>query len=253
MAFKDIESITSLTNPMIKSIVKLHDARERRQKQLCIIEGSRAIKTALTKLKLTMLISTQAGLEEALTMTAEKNIIAVSNEVMKKISTAATPSGILAVCAIPKPERPLERGLVLAQVSDPGNMGTLIRTAAACGIRSIVVIEGADPWSPKVIQASAGTIALVDVFIWDWQALMVFKSGLKLAALVPSQGASVKKLDPKKTLLIVGNEAHGIPEEWLADCDSKITLPMPGKTESLNAAVAGSIALYMTFAENKNT
>ncbi len=251
MALKDIESITSLTNPIIKSIVKLHDARERRQKKLCIIEGVRAIKTALPRMKLKKLFCTQVGLEEARTLMNEKSLLCVSNDVMKKISTATTPSGVLAVFEIPAPSKPLERGLVLAQVSDPGNMGTLIRTAAACGIKSVVVIEGADPWSPKVIQASAGTIALVDIFIWDWQALMVFKSGLKLAALMPSKGSSIKKLNPENTLLIVGNEAHGIPDEWLEDCDYKISLPMPGKTESLNAAVAGSIALYMTFAEPK--
>ncbi len=249
MSYADIESITSLTNPLIKGIARLHEAKERRQKKLCIIEGTRAIKTGLTRLKLHKIVCTAAGLDEALQLTNVRNIVCVSSDVMKKISTATTPSGILAVFGIPTPEKTLDRGLVLARVSDPGNMGTLIRTAGACGIRSIIVVEGTDPWSPKVIQASAGTIALVDIFQWDWKTLMASRKSLKLAALVPTGGSSIDSLKPSNTLLVVGNEAHGIPAEWLSQCEERITLPMPGGTESLNASIAGSIALYMTFVE----
>lgn len=249
MSFKD-DSITSLTNPLIKSIVKLHDSRERRQKKLCIIEGTRAIKTALTRLTIKNLFCTQSTLDEARLLTAEKNIFCISNDVMKKISTVTTPSGLLAIFDIPAPVRELGPGLVLAQISDPGNMGTLIRTAAACGITTVAVVEGADPWSPKVIQASAGTVALVNISQWDWSALVEAKKKLQLAALIPAKGAGIDTLSPKSTLMVVGNEAHGLPQEWVNECNTRISLPMPGGTESLNAAVAGSIALYMTFVKS---
>ena len=170
---------------------------------------------------------------------------------MKKMSTVATPSGFLGLFEIPAPPAPqqLTAGLVLAQISDPGNMGTLIRTAIACGVTSIVIVEGVDPWSAKVIQSSAGTISWIHVFEFDWQTLIDHKKDLQLCALVVSEGIMPTELNPTKSLLVVGNEAHGIPSQWQQHCDQLVTLPMPGKTESLNAAIAGSIALYWTFVQ----
>ena len=138
----------------------------------------------------------------------------------------------------------LTSGAVLAQVSDPGNMGTLIRTTAAMGLNSVVCIEGVDPWHPKVVQSSAGAIAAVNVFQMDWQTLIDNKGDIKLAALVVEEGAEPSTID-KNSLIVIGNEANGLPRNWSATCNQQITLPMPGHTESLNAAVAGSIALYL--------
>ncbi len=242
--------ITSLQNPLIKRIASLHTTHERRAQGLFIIEGYRAVETASTRLTLEMLFYTEQQEATALKMKSQKKPCPVNHAVMKKISAATSPSGILGVFKIP-PTPPVEKlkpGIVLAQISDPGNMGTLIRTAAACNVHSVIVIEGVDPWSPKVIQASAGTIALVDIFEWDWHALLAAKGSLKLYGLVVHGGSS-QSIDPKNALIIVGNEARGIPQEWQKSCDSLITLPMPGGTESLNAAVAGSIVLYQTFVQ----
>lgn len=245
-----LKTITSLTNEVVKQVVRLQEAAERKEKNLFIIEGLRAISTALHGgLKLHTLYCTAPMSEQAQALADSKKIVVVSTAAMKKMSTATTPSGILALFKIPPSPSAdtLTPGLVLAQISDPGNMGTLIRTAAACGVRSVAVIEGADPWSPKVVQASAGTIALMRIFQWDWKQLIEAKKSYKLYALVVSGGKPLSSVDPQKALLIVGNEARGLPSEWLKECDAQITLPMPGKTESLNAAIAGSIALYAVF------
>ena len=170
---------------------------------------------------------------------------------MKKVSTTHTPSGILGVFTIPDEpaQDTLTPGLVLAKISDPGNMGTLIRTAAACNLKSVVLIEGCDPWSPKVLQAAVGTNATLQIFRWSWEELLQRKRELKLYGLVVRDGKPPLTLEASQALLVIGNEARGIEKEWLKDCDELITLPMPGSTESLNAAVAGSIAAYLTFAQ----
>lgn len=306
--------ITSLTNPEIKHIVKLHDSKERNKYGLCLVEGERTISTMMQgKIELIKLYVTEenknAGTKLArlylnqikghpiaahpslakasgklsvsvlsfvapsrfcnttkksevgnrthelsqktldLNVDEQKIISTVSHDVMKKISTAVTPSGFLAIFAIP--ENPsldgLTAGLVLAQINDPGNMGTMIRTAVSCGIKSIVIVEGVDPWAPKVIQASAGAMSWINIFQINWGTLIKSKGNLQLCALVVKDGIAPDKIKSKNALLVVGNEAHGLPKEWQKSCDQLVSIPMPGGTESLNAAIAGSIAMYLVF------
>ena len=243
-----MKTITSRTNPEIKKVAALHQVKHRAAAQQFIAEGVRVCSTLIKAgNKPHALYVTENMVETARTLVPEKMMVQVDPHVMEKISTATTPSGMLGVFAIPpqpKTEQ-LGAGIVLAQIADPGNMGTLIRSAAAMNVQSIVVVEGADPWSPKVVQASAGTIGMVDIFAWSWQQLIANKGNIKLCALVIAGGKRPEEISFENTLLVVGSEAHGIPQDWLADCDEKVTLPMPGKVESLNAAVAGSIALYV--------
>lgn len=243
------QTITSPTNPLIKKIVRLHTSAERKRLGLCIIEGQRALSTALQKVALERLYCTESMLSHAHNLAQTHQITVVSNGVMKKISTAASPSGLLGIIPIPKnPSKALlTPGLVLAEITDPGNMGTLLRTAVAFNIHSVVVIGGCDPWSPKVIQATAGTSVHLKIFNWEWETLISSKKDLKLYALVVKGGKNTKTIDADKALLVIGNEARGLQESWLQQCDTLITLPMPGNAESLNAAVAGSIAAYLTF------
>lgn len=120
------------------------------------------------------------------------------------------------------------------------------------GYKNVIIVQGCDPWSPKVIQASAGTIALVSIIQCSWEELIAKKGSTKLCALVVKDGYKPEDLDLKKSLLVVGNEAQGLPEAWIGQCEQKMTIPMPGNTESLNAAVAGSIALYLCCNQQKN-
>ncbi len=128
-------------------------------------------------------------------------------------------------------------------------MGTLIRTCTAMDKKSVVVIEGVDPWNTKVIQASAGTIGNINIFQWSWQKLIAHKQqkNLNLIGLVPHGGKTIHEVDAHQALFVIGSEADGIPSEWQQDCDALVSLAMPGDIESLNAGVAGSIALYLTW------
>jgi len=239
--------ISSRQNEQVKALIKLKLQKERKKQNKFLAEGVRVCKTLIESgALLENLYTTERTLDTAKKLASDNKIIQVTEPVMAKISTVSTPSGLVGSFQIPSPPSPekLSSGLILAQIADPGNMGTLIRSCAAMGFTSVVTIEGADPWGPKSVQASAGQIINVNIFKWSWQELLKHKAHLKLLALVVEGGKPPKDVALKNALLVVGSEAHGIPKAWIHNCDDKLTIPMPGKTESLNAAVAGSIALY---------
>lgn len=245
-----MKTISSIQNQEVKDIAQLQTAKGRREQNKFIAEGIRVCSTLISsKVKLIQIYATHANKEYVYALASEEKVTLVTEQVMNKISASSSPSGILGVFTIPKnPDlKNLTSGLVLSQISDPGNMGTLIRTCIAMGVKTLVKIEGADIWSPKVVQATAGTIGQVNIFEISWQELIKNKGSLKLCALVVFGGKNPQEIDFTDTLLVVGNEANGIPAEWVHDCQDKLTLPMPGNTESLNAAIAGSIALYLAF------
>ncbi|MGE0206537.1 MAG: TrmH family RNA methyltransferase [Candidatus Babeliales bacterium] len=241
-----MKKITSRQNPEIINLAKLHDAKKRYTEKRFLAEGLRICQTLLeAEVKLLQIYVTEESIDKVDTFVDENLITIVSRPVMEKISAASTPSGIVGVFTLPKqpPFAQLDAGIVLADITDPGNMGTLIRTCIAMGKKTIVIVEGVDPWNPKVIQASAGTIGKATLFQCTWQELMDHKKNLALAALIVHGGSSLETID-KKVLLVIGNEARGIRSAWLKECEQTITLSMPGNVESLNAAVAGSIAMY---------
>ena len=242
------QKIISLTNDHVKHVVQLHSSKYRSKLQEFIAEGFRTISTIINAgNKPITLFVTEEFLYDAKQLVNEKLIIIVAPDVMNKMSASISPSGFLAI--FPIPAQPsfdtLGAGIILAKVTDPGNMGTLIRTAAAMNKKTVVCIETVDPWNPKVVQATAGAISLVSIFCINWHDLLLNKKNIPLCALVATEGINPNSIDMQNALIVVGNESHGIPEDWVAQCDEKITLPMPGNFESLNAAVAGSIALYL--------
>ncbi len=252
MKFDTTKYINSVDNDEIKLVCSLSKAKYRTRHRLFTAEGLRAINTLLSSPVSVNTIYYTKNANQGLLVGAHCQLVQVNEQVMSKMSNNTTPPGLLAVCAIPnnKPVRNLscnKYGLVLTRISDPGNMGTIIRTAAAMAISSIIVVEGVDPWHPKVVQASAGTIGMVDISCCNWQEVY---NELKdcLCALVVRNGKPFEEIDiSSKCFLVIGSEAHGIPNDWLKDCAWRATLAMPGKTESLNASVAASIALYQLY------
>ena len=243
-----MKTINSRTNETIKHVASLNQKKQRSAHKQFIAEGLRTCTTLIESgANLLQFFVTEQHVDAAQKLVDEQLITIVADFVMEKLSSASTPSGIIGQFAMPEmlSAHALSSGLVLAEISDPGNMGTLIRTAAALNQKSIVLIGGADPYSPKVIQSSAGTIGMVNIFQWEWHELLEQKGKHALIALVVSGGKTPSEITAQNALLVVGSEAHGIPEQWIQDCDEALTLPMPGSTESLNAAVAGSIALYL--------
>lgn len=240
--------VTSPTHQLVKKIASLASKKGREKHKLFCAEGTRTITTIIAsqKIQLVHLICTQPMHEEAQALASAGKLIVVSDAIMNKISSSTTPSGILAVFSIPEQKtlQGVVSGVVLAGIQDPGNMGTLIRSAAALDKHAVICIGGTDPWSPKVVQSTAGAICMVDIMACDWQTLIAHKAAF-LCALVVHGGLAPEKITQKNVLLVVGSESHGLPHEWINDCTLKMTIPMPGGTESLNAAVAGSIGMYL--------
>lgn len=243
-----MKKINSLKNPEIKHIVKLHNNKYRKEYNQSIVEGQRAVQTFLnSKIKIINIYITESNSELIKNLNIKYTV--VPEFIMQKISTQKTPPGILAIFNIPANPNweELSSGIVLLELSNPGNMGTLIRTAVAVGAKTIVSIDSLDIWSPKVIQSTAGNIAQAKIFITSWNTLIKNKKDIELYGLVISNGQDVSTIKTNKSLIIIGNEASGINFKYFNQIDKLITLPMPGGSESLNAAVAGSIALYIAY------
>lgn len=236
--------IESLTNPSVKRLVRLQKAAGRRESGSFVVEGRRAIDGLLSVGWEPRALWLRDDVDKPASW---PTVAYVSSAVMAKVSSAATPSGYLAEFAIPEasPPDPARGGLVLAEISDPGNLGTLIRTAAAIGWQQVVVAGGADPYAPKVVQATAGALAAVQISRQPdvLSALAACAGGGPRLALVARDGEPPRALPT--AWVVVGSEADGLSPAAVAACDVPVTLPMPGAVESLNAAVAGAIACYL--------
>lgn len=231
-------------NPLVKELRQLHRPEGRRAARALLVEGRRAIAGFLAagwRAEVVLAPPDEAA-------PADWQARPCSPRAAARLSQSSSPSGWFARFPLPDPGplRPATGGLVLAEIADPGNAGTLVRSAAAFGIGDVVVVGGADPWSHKVVQASAGALAAVRIHRLDPAAgLGPLTGGAPLAALVVEGGADPATVPPGPRWLVVGSEAHGLRPEWQAVCNERLTLPMPGAVESLNAAVAGSIACYL--------
>ena len=247
-----ISVISSRANPLVLQYAALKSSQERYAQSLFVAEGTRVCATLHAHgIKLRHLLFTPEHEHQIIKQFPIDLCVRVTTQIIEKIATTETPSGIIGIFEIP--EEPVAStitpGLVLAEISTPGNMGTLIRTAAAMGVKSVVVVEGTDPWSPKVVQATAGAIGSVTLFQWSWKELLQYSKqyNIPLCGLVVTGGAKPQEIPLNKSLLIIGNEAHGLPTTWQKECTYGMTIPMPGNAESLNAAIAGSIALYIGY------
>lgn len=173
------------------------------------------------------------------------------------LSGTQTPQGLMAVVRKPSWDRSVlgEEGsniLVLDRVSDPGNMGTMLRTAEAAGFSAVVTIKGTtDPYSGKVSRASAGALMRLPVFQVEGPeelGLLMKSCGKRTVCTDPLSTVSCFTADiARNTAVIIGNEAGGVSEEILKSADIAVGIPMEGKTESLNAAVAAAILMYESY------
>lgn len=232
-------AITSPDNPLVKRLVSLHDRKGRDEHGLFLVEGRRAVGTYV-----------DAGWKPAYLLVGETHEIPdgwaatpVADRVLAKCSAAVTPSGYLAAFVIPDPVIDAAAGgLLLAGIQDPGNVGTIIRAAAAFAWGQVICCGGADPWGPKAVQAGAGSGAHLTI---TRVAATALPTGVPLTALVPRDGVPPEALLRGRRWLVVGGEGAGIPDDILSQCSERLTLPMPGGTESLNAAMAATIAAYL--------
>jgi len=237
--------IESTTNQRVKAVRRLHRGRERHETGRTLLEGPKLIEAAL-----------DAGVVPVEVYTVDRGpivdrceaegseVIETSRTVLDTIATTIEPQDPVAVINVPEPGRlEPDRVVVLVEIADPGNLGTLIRSAAALGWQ-VALLGGADPWSPKVIRSGAGAhFTHVPVRVADLSEI----AGLALttiATIVTGGQAPGDIASESPIALLIGNEAHGLPADMVTACDAAMTIPMTGEAESLNAASSGAIAMY---------
>lgn len=254
----DFKEITSKENSLIKLISQLQTSNKaRKENGLFVLEGLRICFDAYDNgILFDKLIISNSALEkypediEKLSRKAEE-CYKIPDSLFKKISDTTSPQGIIAVSKIPASDsftiNSNGRYIALENLADPSNLGAVARTAEALGVTGIILSHsGCDPYSPKSLRASMGTLLRLPIIVIDDFANALKKTGLKsYAAVVDSGAKSATDISfTDGTVLIIGNEANGITAETKALADEQITIRMSGKAESLNAAVAAAILMW---------
>lgn len=228
--------ITSLTNEKIKEYTKLNQSKYREEKGLFIVEGPHLVTEAKALNLLVEVITTDPNVDGTL----------VSEAVMKKLSNTVHPVKVLGICKINKRDKICSKVLVLDSISDPTNLGTLLRSAVAFGFETVFLSNGSvDCYNDKVIRGSQGAIFKVNIIKGD---LIKFLSTLKKTHQILGtnvrKGKDVSEIKKEpKLALILGNEARGMSEDAEEFVDLNLYIKM-NNTESLNVSVAGSILMY---------
>lgn len=242
------ETISSPRNERIKDIRRLHGASERKRAGRTILEGPNLIEAAFGAgvVPEILCVSDADESDSFQERLPADRVLAVTPEVLRSVAATEHPRGPVAVVAVPS-AKPLQRvpTVVLWDIADPGNCGTLIRTAAALGW-NVATKGGVDPWGPKVMRASAGGHFSTRLSMLDVEPLDALRdAGLSPVALVVSGGSRLAEPASVATAILVGSEAHGLGPATVSACDAALSLPMRNGVESLNAAVAGAIAMWV--------
>ncbi len=254
--------IESPENPRIRAVARfLKDRAYRREQGKAVLENPVMLREALSagvKVEDVFFSETSAKEDGNLVALCETHgipIFSVSDRVMKKLSALETPQGVSAVidlASLPKMTLyPEGRYVVCERMSDPGNLGTVIRTADAMGFDGVILSKGSvDVFSPKVIRATMGSFFRVPVMTEaDLPAILgkcKEKGILSVAAVLDDKAKPAQTVAPVKGIaVLIGNEATGLSRETVSLCDQTAYIPMTGRTESLNAAVAAAIFMWI--------
>ena len=237
--------ITSLDNDRIKGYIKLKDRKYRKKTKKFIVEGMHLVLEACKKGIVEELI-----VEKDVVLPINLPTVYVTNEIINKISEMESTSNVMALCNMVENEIIGNKILLLDDIQDPGNLGTIIRSSVAFNVDTIVLSPNTvDIYNPKVIRATQGMMFHINIVIKDLKEVI---ASLKEKE-IPIYGTRVdygedvaifKNKDKEKYCLIMGNEGNGVKEEILDMCDSYLYIEMNDAVESLNVGVATSILLY---------
>ena len=254
--------ITGFSNPTIKRLKSLREKKHRKREGLFLAEGLRILTEALDSGKTPRMLVVVEDSElhplarkiEAATVAAGGDVIETSEAIIAKLSGKSNPQSIIGIYQDhPVPLEELDRSsaniwLVAQSLRDPGNLGTILRTGDAVGAGGLILIDDCvDPFSVEAVRASMGAIftqKIVQAKWPDFQSWLRSGPGELVGTSLNTENdyQSVRYTAP--TFLLIGNEAQGLPEDYEAACDTLVKMPMMGKADSLNAAVAASVMAY---------
>ncbi len=249
--------ITSKDNPLIKLVSSLQtSAKQRKSNKLFVLEGLRICDDAVdNNIRFDKLIVTKSAVEKhgdyinKFTSVSE-NCYILREDLFNKISDTNTPQGIIAVAKMPQNKTELNRNgryIALENIADPSNLGAVARTAEALGISGIIVsLDGCDPYSPKALRSSMGTLLRLPLYITEDIIKFTNDNNLRsFACVVDKDAQSITDVDfADGDVIFIGNEANGLTENSKCSAYKRVTIKMQGKAESLNAAAAASIAMW---------
>ena len=262
--------ITGFSNPTVKYLRSLRDKKHRRRAGQFLVEGLRLLEDARVSGRVPRMLVMAEGnaraaaghavlrrLEEAV-VAAGGEIVVTTPDILSKITGKDNPQSVAGVFdewdtalgALDRSAAPL--WLVAQALRDPGNLGTMLRTCDAVGAGGLILIDDcADPFSAEAVRASMGALFTVGLAQARWEEFTAWLragAGQLVAAslrdAVPYRGAGYRA----PCFILVGNESQGLPEEYEAECDLRVTMPMKGRADSLNAAVAGAVLAYEVLA-----
>src|SRR3990172_3571067 len=247
--------ITSVTNPKIKLVRALQaKRREREARRQFVVEGVRlAEEAAWADVAPALALQTrnldprsQAAVDALARLGAP--LETVSPAVMQAASDTKTSQGLLAVVPFPSPSlsSSLSFVVVLDRISDPGNLGAILRTADAAGVQAVCLAPGTvDAYNPKVVRAGMGAHFHLPIVEATWEELKVQLAGLEVWLAEAHAGQAYHRVDWRKPCaLVIGSEAEGPSAEALRFTPRRVHIPMPGQAESLNAAVAAAVVMF---------
>ena len=255
--------VTSRNNPRLAEAAGLiSSSRDRRKTGRCVLEGEHLIGVYLDRVgRPETLIVVEDRLDDPrfhalVTRMPEHDVIVVPAGVFGEVSTLPAAVGALAVVTTPTLPLPPHAGfhLLLEDVQDPGNVGAMLRTAAAAGVQQVLLSKHcAFAWAPKVLRAAQGAHFLttiiedVDLVAWsrEFRASGSGSSSGNVLATLASGGSDLYAVKiPRRVAILIGNEGSGLSAALMNQADTLITIPMPGGAESLNAAAAAAVVLF---------
>lgn len=248
-----LPTITSRQNPFCKLVRSLHTAKGRRENNVFLVEGKNGVAAALASgatLRKLLCAPDHVAFWQA---RAGECVQSVTPAILEYLSDAQTNPGVLALCALPDLPSALPASLllVLDGVSDPGNVGTLIRTADAVAAGGVLATQSsADPFAPKAVRSSAGSIfhtALLQIEANTPRAVVQALQSDNIPILVATTNGETSCFDfewHQRCALVLGHETRGVSKIFEDAATAKISIPIYGKAESLNVASAGAVLLY---------
>ena len=238
--------LTSKNNPLVKETASLKEKKGRKELGLFLVEGVKMSKECqISGFEIDRIFLSENYTGETFD---EQKTVRVSQDVLKLLSDEKTPQGV--VCRVKIPEKTLKKPtgkcLILDGVSDPANMGAIIRTANAAGYKEIYLTpDCTDPYSPKSVRASMSGIFFTKLYFGTREEIIKTLDGVQIYV-ADMDGENIFSITPPKQFAIaIGNEGNGISKEIFACASKTIRIPMQETQESLNASVAAGISMYI--------